>query len=73
MQTVFDPILTNEAAVILGVSPETVRSWERCGRLSAVKTPGGVRLFCRRDVERLAHERQQAAGANGHLAAAETA
>ena len=52
------PLLTNEAARILGVTPETVRHWERVGRLAAVKTARGVRLFDRHDVERLALERQ---------------
>jgi excisionase family DNA binding protein len=51
------PLLTNEVAKILNVSPETVRLWERAGRLRAVRTAGGVRLFDRRDVERLSRER----------------
>ena len=51
------PLLTNEAAQLLGVSPETVRQWERTGRLPAMKTLGGVRLFNRCDVERLAQSR----------------
>jgi len=50
-------LLTNEVAHILNVSPDTVRLWERLGRLPAVKTPGGVRLFAQRDVEQLALER----------------
>ena len=52
-----DPVLTTEAAHILKVSPETIRHWERIGILPAVKTERGVRLFDRRDVERLARER----------------
>jgi excisionase family DNA binding protein len=54
----FVPVLTTEAARILEVSPETVRHWERVGILPALKTERGVRLFDRRDVERLARERQ---------------
>jgi len=54
----FDPVLTTEAARILGVSTETVRLWERKGILPAHKTTGGVRLFDRADVERLAAERR---------------
>jgi excisionase family DNA binding protein len=50
-------LLTNEVARILDVSPDTVRLWERVGRLPALKTPGGVRLFAQRDVEQLALER----------------
>ena len=53
-----DPLLTSEVARILDVSPETVRLWERLGRLPALKTARGVRIFDRRDVERLARERQ---------------
>jgi len=51
------PVLTTEAARILDVSPETVRHWERIGILPALKTARGVRLFDRRDVERLARTR----------------
>jgi excisionase family DNA binding protein len=50
-------LLTSEVARILDVSAETVRLWERQGRLRAAKTSGGVRLFDRRDVEQLARER----------------
>lgn len=44
-------VLTSEAARILGVSAQSVRQWERLGRLHATKTAGGVRLFARSDVE----------------------
>jgi excisionase family DNA binding protein len=50
-------LLTAEAARRLGVSSATVHLWERLGRLPAVRTGGGVRLFNRRDVERLARKR----------------
>jgi excisionase family DNA binding protein len=53
------PLLTAEAAQLLGVSEATVRLWERHGRLDAIKTARGVRLFDRRDIERLARERAQ--------------
>lgn len=52
-----DFILTTEAAHVLGVSPDTVRAWERLGRLPALRTAGGVRLFNRLDVEQLARDR----------------
>jgi excisionase family DNA binding protein len=56
------PLLTSEVARILDVSAETVRLWERNGRLRAQKTEKGVRLFDRADVvalaERLARERE---------------
>jgi excisionase family DNA binding protein len=53
------PLLTNEAARILNVTPETIRHWERNGRLPAVKTERGVRLFDRRDVLALKARREQ--------------
>ncbi len=46
-----------DAARILGVVPATVRQMERDGRLPAMKTAGGVRVFRQGDVERLAAER----------------
>jgi excisionase family DNA binding protein len=47
-----------DAAVILGLSPDMVRVLHRQGRLQAFRTPRGVRLFRRSDVERLARERE---------------
>ena len=55
-------VLTAEAARILEISPDTVRIWERTGRLHALKTSRGVRLFYKCDVERLARERQNRTG-----------
>src|SRR5438477_246201 len=46
-------LLTSEAARLAGVSSETIRSWARGGRLPALMTPTGVRLFAREDVDRL--------------------
>ena len=51
-------LLTSDAAYILKVTPDTVRYLERTGRLRALKTSRGVRLFNREDVERLARERE---------------
>lgn len=53
-----DFLLTGDVARILQVSAETVRLWERIGRLHALKTDRGVRLFDRRDVEALASARR---------------
>ena len=55
--TVVEPMLVGEASRVLGVSAETVRAWAKRGRIGALRTSHGVRLFDRRDVERLAHER----------------
>lgn len=57
--TTLDPVLTTEAARLCGVAPETIRHWHAIGRLPAVRTAGGVRLFSRADCERIAREREQ--------------
>jgi DNA-binding transcriptional MerR regulator len=50
------PIFTSTAAQILGVSEATVRLWEGTGRLKAIRTDRGVRLFDRAACEQLARE-----------------
>jgi DNA-binding transcriptional MerR regulator len=63
-------LLTNDAARVLGLSPQTVRVLERNGQLRALRTVNGVRLFDRRDVENLARARDErrAASAKTKLA-----
>lgn len=56
-----DFLLTAAAAKVLQVSSEMVRVLERSGRLKALKTSTGTRLFRREDVVRLAQEREAAA------------
>ena len=51
-------LLTNDAARHLGVSPQTIRMWERTGIIQALKSPRGTRIFSRSDVERLGRERE---------------
>lgn len=63
MPTTFQPMLSTEAAQHLGVSADTVRLWERNGVLHAIRTAGGVRLFERSEIERLAEERRTVARA----------
>jgi excisionase family DNA binding protein len=53
-----------DAARLLGVVPATVRQMERDGRLPAQRTAGGMRLFRREDVERLAAVRRNDPGAS---------
>ncbi len=53
-------LTVGDAAVILGLSPDMVRVLHRQGRLAALRTPRGNRLFNREDVERLALERSRA-------------
>ena len=53
----FDPMLTGEASRALNVSPEMVRHLVRMGRLRAIRTARGTRIYSRTDVMRLAQER----------------
>jgi predicted site-specific integrase-resolvase len=53
-------LLTAGVAKLCGVTPSTVRFWERTGRIPALRTENGVRLFSREDVERLALEKAPA-------------
>ena len=40
-----------EAASLLGLSSETLRRWERAGKVQFSRTPGGKRLFSEADLE----------------------
>jgi excisionase family DNA binding protein len=53
-------LTTADAARILGVVPATVRLLERAGKLPALKTPSGQRLFQRDEVQRVADDRRNA-------------
>lgn len=54
-----DPLLLPaEAARLAGVTPATVRLWTNCGKLRATRTPSGVRLIRRSDLERLIDSRR---------------
>ena len=54
-----DKLLTvGDVARRLQVMPDTVRELERRGRLRALRTEGGVRLFRKADIERFAQEFQ---------------
>jgi excisionase family DNA binding protein len=51
-------LTVSRAARLLEVASETVRAMADTGRLPAVRTTSGVRLFNRHDVEALAAERE---------------
>ncbi len=74
-----DPLLTPaDAARILGVVPATVRLMAQNGRLPALRTQSGMRLFRRKDVERLAavraaNSRRPPAANNGKDSSSSTA
>ena len=53
-----DFLTTLDVARRLNKSPETVRVYERLGKLPAVKTKSGMRLFREADVERFERERE---------------
>jgi molybdopterin-binding protein len=47
-----------EAAEMLGVSVETIRRWERAGRLHVARTAGGQRVVPLTEVRRILEERR---------------
>jgi excisionase family DNA binding protein len=49
-------LTVSEAARELSKCTDTVREWARRGRLPVIRTEGGLRLFRREDVERIAQE-----------------
>lgn len=51
-------LTVGDVARRLDVAAETVRLWERLGKLQAERTASGMRLFRREDVERVARERE---------------
>jgi molybdopterin-binding protein len=54
-----DTYRIGEAAAALGVRVETLRRWERDGRLSTTRTQGGQRVVPASEVARLLTERRQ--------------
>lgn len=63
MKTHHDELLmATGAARILNRSAETVRFYERMGKLTAIRTVDGTRLFRQSDVEALAAKLRKGAG-----------
>jgi DNA-binding transcriptional MerR regulator len=56
-----DFLTTSDTARILNRAGATVLYYERTGRLKAIRTQNGIRLFERADVERLAQQLQNKA------------
>lgn len=54
-----DLLTTRDAARVFDVAPDTIRLWERIGKLPATRTESGLRVFSRADVERVAAERAE--------------
>lgn len=53
-----DAYRIGEAAALLGVRVETLRRWERDGKLAVTRTPGGQRLVPAAEVARILAERR---------------
>jgi DNA-binding transcriptional MerR regulator len=49
-------VTTSTAAQIAGRAESTIRLWADRGDLPSVRLPSGIRLYDRRDVERVARE-----------------
>jgi excisionase family DNA binding protein len=58
-----DLLTPSDAARVLGLSPDSVRVLSDSGRLPALRTVSGRRLFRRGDVDRLASDRAAAVAA----------
>ena len=58
-KTDLELLSVGDAAAILKLSPDMVRVLERQGRLRAYRTPRGMRLFLKSDVEQLARAREE--------------
>jgi DNA-binding transcriptional MerR regulator len=56
-----DPVTTSTAAQICSRSESTIKLWADRGVLPSLRLPTGIRIFERRDVERVARERQKQA------------
>jgi molybdopterin-binding protein len=56
-------LLLGDAARAIGVSPDTLRRWERAGKLRTTRDPANRRRVPSSEIERLArHPRRHAAG-----------
>jgi excisionase family DNA binding protein len=48
-----DHLPISAAAALIGVSTDTLRRWEKAGRITSVRTPTNHRRFLRADIEAL--------------------
>ncbi len=61
MNKLSDYLQISEAAEYLGVSPNTLRNWERAGKIVAHRHPmNAYRLFVREELDALLQQVQQA-------------
>lgn len=60
MDKLRDYLRISEAAEYLGVSPNTLRNWEKAGKVVAYRHPvNGYRLFRREILDALLHQARQ--------------
>src|SRR3989344_5083521 len=50
--TPLDKLSIGQASEFLGVSIDTLRRWEKSGKISALRSPGGHRYFLKDDLEK---------------------
>lgn len=49
-----DYLTIRQAALVLGVSPSTLRNWDKAGKLTAARHPfNGYRLYQQKDLEKI--------------------
>jgi DNA-binding transcriptional MerR regulator len=53
-------LLASEAGRVAGCSAQNIKAMEKSGRLKALRTLGGVRLFSETDIRELAAQRNAA-------------
>ena len=66
MRNLQDYLTVRQAAGLIGVSPSTLRAWDRAGKLKAARNPmNRYRLYRREDIEALLARIQKQATARG--------
>ena len=67
MKNLQDYLLIKEAAEVLGVSQQTLRNWEKGGKLRVYRNPvNGYRLFLKADLEVILKRLERSASSNQH-------
>ena len=60
-----DYLLIKEAAEVLGVTQQTLRNWEKAGKLRVYRNPvNGYRLFLKTDLEVILKKLERSASTN---------
>lgn len=59
MTTTINLLKISEAAKALGVSLETLRRWEKTGKIAVTRTPGGTRLYSNSEINRILTDKKE--------------